>query len=137
MSDNTTNYKVYIEAGIMRYEFTHELSIENVSAAEKEAFGLIQSHHIRLIPTIVEFIDIDHDRVKVSISNLAKIISLNDIMKYGSGLWFVGAEGQVKAIAQMLNVTFLGSRAHLVATLDEAKIAAEKNKSVDVPLLEQ
>ncbi len=135
--DKSTEYKIYIDKGIIYYEFTHALSIDNVLAAETEAFKIIEENNIRLVPTIILFKDIDQSKVQMGIFDLGKVVSLHNIMKYASGIWFVGAEGQIKTLASALNTVFLGDRAHFVATLDEAKAAAEANKIEENSLLEQ
>ena len=135
--DKSTEYKTYIDNGILYYEFTHTLSVDNVLAAETEAFKIIADRNIRLVPTVVLFKDIDQSKVQMGVFDLGKVVSIHNILKYASGIWFVGAEGQVKRLAGALNTVFLGGRVHFVATLDEAKAAAEANKTEENPLLEQ
>jgi hypothetical protein len=134
------NYIVYIEDGIVYYEFSNELTIQNVLAAEKLGFVVLQENHIRVVPTIISFKNIDQSRVSIGFSDLSKIVTMHDIMKYASGLWFVGAEKQVKILSEALNIMFLGGHIRFVATLDEAKKEAKiaaRSSNTDDSILEQ
>lgn len=130
-------YKVYIRDDIFHYEFYHILSIDSVLESEKMAFKLLQENHINLIPAIIQFKDMDEDNVRASLLDLGKVVTMHDIMKYNSGLWFVQARGQIRKMSEMLNTVFLGGKAKFVDTLEQAEAEAGKVRDSGIPILEQ
>jgi len=138
--DNATGNeqtKVTIEDGVCHFEYINELSMQNILASELRAVALMDEQKIDILPFIVEFKDIDDDNTRIEVRDFGKLISTKTLFDRCSGVWIVGAEGNVKMLTNLLNKTFLGDRIRMVDTLEQAKAEAEEFRSVKVPMLEQ
>lgn len=137
MANESEYFKVYLKDGVICYELKNKLNADIIFAAEQAAYKLIQDNGIRITPAIIWFKDIDDEHLSIGISDLGKIVSMNDIMKYASGIWFVGAKGKAKHYAAILNSVFLGGKIKFVDDIETARREALARRSEDKPILEQ
>jgi len=134
---NTKEYSLTIDDGVLYADFFDESCLENILEAELEAIELIRAKNIHLIPLVITMSGVNQSRTDLNVTNLSKVISSNEIIRHLSGIWVVGAEKNIKRICYIMNKVFLDNRIHLVDTLAEAKKDAIACKSIDCPILEQ
>jgi hypothetical protein len=136
-NDTTLSYNVAVENGLLYFTFRDELSIQTILSSEAQALNLLNAKKIEILPFIVDLRAINDQAVEVEVRDFGKIISSRALFDRCSAVWIVGAKNNTKVLATLLNKTFLGNRIQFVDSLEEANKAAEAQKKLKIPMLEQ
>lgn len=139
MEDKTSNlnFKVYIEDSICHFEFVNELTVAEIMASESHAMNLMNESKVDILPFVIDLSKVEDAGVKIEVGDFGKIISSRTLFDRCSGVCIVGAKGNIKTLATLLNKTFLGDRIQFFDNLEEAKTAAKALVDIKIPMLEQ
>jgi hypothetical protein len=133
-SDTASEYAVSIKDGILCYEFSGVLTLQNALIAVEQGMKLTTD---TIVPCIVYFHDVPQGGLKFGVNGLGRIVSAHSAIQHVSCMYFVGAEGPVRKMAEIFNAMFLNGRGKFVETLAEAEAEADAFRGVHVPLLEE
>lgn len=131
------NFKVTIEEGICNFEYFNEITLPDIMASESHAMNIMNEHKVDILPFVIDLSKVEDAGVKIEVGDFGKIISSRTLFDRCSGVCIVGAKGNIKMLATLLNKTFLGGRIQFFDDPEEAKTAAKALTNIKIPLLEQ
>jgi len=139
MADTTFDlpeYSVYIKNGILYNKYKHEVNIQNALNIEKDSMELIKENSIGMIPNITIVTDVQESSLKLHMKDYSKAFAGFNLIRHLSGIWMVGAKGNIKKAAEVISKSFFLNRINFVDNLEEAEKGARELINATDSLLE-